>query len=362
MHLRKLGFVGGVAAAFSLTVGPALAQIKTSEEALIASYKTSNYKAPRAQDGHADLQGVWANNVATPLQRPKQLEGRAYLTDEEVVALKKKAHELFANGASDFGAGSVFTAAYDNLKGTRTGFKTTDGETGDYNSIWQVGQDWTNRTSLIVDPSSGRLPDLTPRAKQLAARPSYVEGGRNGENGKRPDSYEDLGLTVRCISFGSPRIGGGYNSYMQIVQSPKVVAIVQETIHDARIIPVDGSPHPPANVKFLHGDSRGHWEGDTLVVDTTNYRPEVLMNNSDKLHVIERFQRTAADYITWTVTFDDPDTWAKPWTAEIPLRHTNDALYEYACHEGNYGMKGILAGARAEDAKEAAGQSTSRLK
>ena len=151
---------------------------------------------------------------------------------------------------------------------------------------------------------------------------SYVEGGRNGENGKRPDSYEDLGLTVRCISFGAPRIGGGYNSYMQIVQSPKTVAIVQETIHDARIIPVDGSPHPPANVKLLHGDSRGHWEGDTLVVDTTNYSPESLMTISEKLHVIERFPRTAAEYITWTVTFDDPETWTKPWTVEIPLRHT----------------------------------------
>ena len=209
---------------------------------------------------------------------------------QEVAALKKKAHELFANGASDFGAGSVFTAAYENVKGTRKGFKTTDGKTGDYNSVWQVGQDWTNRTSLIIDPPNGKLPELTARGKELAAkRPTYVEGGRNGEAGKRPDSYEDLGLAVRCITFGAPRIGGGYNSYMQIVQSPKTVAIVQETIHDARIIPVDGSPHPPANVKFMHGDSRGHWEGDTLVIDTTNYRPEVLMNNSEKLHVVERF-------------------------------------------------------------------------
>jgi hypothetical protein len=345
------------ALAVVLASGLAVAQPKTPEEALIASYKTPNYKAPHAQDGHADLQGVWSNNVATPLQRPKGLEDRPYLTDEEVVALKNKAHELFS-GASDFGAGSVFTAAYENVKGTKKGFTTTDGKTGDYNSLWQVGQDWTNRTSLIIDPPNGKLPELTARGKELAARPSYVEGGRNGEAGKRPDSYEDLGLGVRCISFGAPRIGGGYNSYMQIVQSAKTVVVLQETIHDARIIPVDGSPHLPANVKLMHGDSRGHWEGDTLVVDTTNYQPDVLLNNSGKLHVIERIQRTAQNYLTWTVTFDDPDTWVKPWTVEIPLRHSDDALYEYACHEGNYGMRGILAGARAEDAKEAAGSST----
>jgi hypothetical protein len=351
MNPRKL--IGALAVV--LASGLAVAQPKTSEEAVIASYKTSNYKPLRAQDGHADLQGVWANNVATPLQRPKQLEDRAYLTDEEVVALQKKAHELFADGASDFGAGSVFTAAYENLKGTKKGFTTTDGKTGDYNSIWQVGQDWTNRTSLIIDPPNGKLPELTARGQELAKRPSYVEGSTNG---KRPDSYEEMGLGVRCISFGAPRIGGGYNSYMQIVQSAKTVVVLQETIHDARIIPVDGSPHLPANVRLMHGDSRGHWEGDTLVVDTTNYRAGVVMNNSEKLHVIERFQRTAQNYLTWTVTFDDPDTWVKPWTVEIPLRHSDDALYEYACHEGNYGLRGILAGARAEDAKEAAAHNT----
>jgi hypothetical protein len=147
---------------------------------------------------------------------------------------------------------------------------------------------------------------------------------------------------------------------MQIVQNAKTVAILQEAIHDVRIIPVDGSPHPPANVTFVNGDSRGHWEGDTLVIDTTNYRPDFNMNNSEKLHVVERFQRTAENYLTWTVTFDDPDEWVKPWTAEIPLRHSDDALYEYACHEGNYAEQGILAGARAGDAAEAAGKAGSR--
>jgi hypothetical protein len=235
------------------------------------------------------------------------------------------------------------------------GYVTADGKVGDYSSVWTVNRDWTNRTSLIIDPKDGKLPALTARALELAKRPSYVENeAAFGQGpGKRPDGPEDLGLSVRCISFGTPRIGAGYNSYTHIVQSANMIMVLQENIHDARIIRLDGSPHPPANVTMWNGDSRGHWEGDTLVVDTTNFRPEAFMNNSEKLHIIERFRRTAPDYITWNVTFEDAGTWARPWTAEIPLRHTDDALIEYACHEGNYGMQGILAGARAADAAEA---------
>jgi len=354
MNLRNLSFVGGFAVVFSLTSGLAVAQSKkpTSEGVVTASYKTPNYKAPRTADGQPDLQGVWANNVATPLQRPKELEGKEFLSEQELSGIKKSADQLFANGNSDAAfADTVFNAALANYLGKQKGFVSTDGKTGDYSSIWTVNRDWTNRTSLIVDPKDGRLPELTERGKELAKRPSYVEGATNG---KRPDSYEEMGLSVRCITFGSPSLFAGYNSYYQIVQSAKSVAIVMEKIHDARIIPLDGSPHPPANVKLIHGDSRGHWEGDTLVVDTTNYRSGVVMNNSDKLHVIERFQRTGPNYVTYTITFNDPDTWVKPWTAEVPLRHTDDAIYEYACHEGNYGMRGIMAGARAADAQDAA--------
>ena len=153
-----------------------------------------------------DLQGVWSNNNATPLQRPKALEGKAYFTDDEVKAMMKAAHELFSTGASDFGAGS-FTAAYEIVKGTRKGsWKSNDGGTGDYNSLWQVGQDWTNRTSLIVDPPDGKLPELTARGKELAKRPSYVEDGRYGATPESaPTAIEDLGLSVRCITFGAPR-------------------------------------------------------------------------------------------------------------------------------------------------------------
>jgi len=369
MNPRNLSFVGTLSVGLAMASGIAIAQTrtqtKTSEGVVSASYKTPNFKAPRASDGHADLQGVWSNNGATPMQRPKELEGKEFLTDQELTAVKRSADELFKDGKSDAAFGdAVFLAAWANAQGKMKGYTTADGGTGDYSSVWTVNRDWTNRTSLIVDPKDGRIPALTPRAMELAKRPSYVENETAfGQGpGKRPDGPEDLGLSVRCISFGAPRIGGGYNSYMQVFQSAKNVVLLQENIHDARVIPVDGSAHPPSNLKFWHGDSRGHWEGDTLVIDTTNYRPEVMMNNSEKLHVVERLQRTAQNYLTWTVTFDDPDTWTKPWTVEIPLRHTDDALYEYACHEGNYGMAGILAGARQGDAAEAAGKNASGLK
>jgi hypothetical protein len=339
-------------------LAPGLAPAQESVLATADQTVVKNYKAPRAPDGKPDLQGVWAHNAATPLQRPKEFEGRAYLTNDELNALKRSADQLFSEGRSDAAFGdSVFLAALANVKGTQKGFTTTDGKTGDYSSVWTVGRDWNNRTSLIVDPPDGRLPELTDRAKELAKRPSYDEGAKNG---KRPDSYEDLGLSLRCITFGAPRIGAGYNSYFQVLQTAKTVSIQSEMIHDARIIPLDGSPHLPSTVKLWLGDSRGHWEGDTLVIDTTNYREGALLNNSEKLHVVERLTRTAPDYITYKVTFDDPGTWAKPWTVEIPWRHSKDAIFEYACHEGNYGLSGILSGARVQDAQEAAAKLSSK--
>jgi hypothetical protein len=356
MYLRNLSCVAGIAAVFSLSL---VAQSK-SEGVLTSSYKSPNYQAPRAQDGHADLGGVWSNDTATPLQRPTEFHGREFLTEQELTGIKKSADELFTDGNSDAAFGdTVFNAAFANFLGKQKGFVSTDGKTGDYSSVWTIHRDWTNRTSLIIDPKDGRLPELTERAKAAGGRASYVEGERDG---KRPDSYENIGLSVRCLTFGAPRIGAGYNSYMQIFQTAKTVVVQQEMIHDARIIPVDGSPHPPANVTLWHGDSRGHWEGDTLVVDTTNYRAGVLRDNTEKLHVVERFQRTAPDYITWTVTFDDPGTWTKPWTVEVALRHTDDAIFEYACHEGNYAMPGILSGARAADAADAAARTGSGSK
>jgi hypothetical protein len=312
--------------------------------ALSAVAQTQTWTTPRTADGQPDLQGVWANNTATPLERPKVLEGRAHLTEEEVAALKKKAAELFDNGNSDAAFGdTVYESVLANIKGTKAGFKSTDGGTGDYSSVWTVARDWDNRTSLITDPSDGRLPPMTPQAAEKQRAAFAVTRGR-------PSGPEDRSLSERCITYGSPQLTAGYQSYYQIVQTATSVVVLTEMIHDARVIPLDGGPHLPANIKTWAGDARGHWEGDTLVVDTINYRPGVFRNvSTEKLHVVERFTRTSADTLQWQLTIDDPGAWTKPWTAMIPLRPTKKAIYEYACHEGNYGLADILAGARRED-------------
>ena len=338
MHFRNLTLIGAVAVVLSLLPGTASAQ---SVNAKPTKTETKTWKPPRT-NGRPDLQGIWANNTATPLERPKELAGRAFLTAQEVAALKKKGDELFSgDGDAAFGD-TVFLTVLANVNGAKSGFKSTDGETGSYSSVWTVGRDWDTRTSLITDPSDGRLPARTPEAQK---RQAAVAAAR-----ARPATGpEDRSLAERCITFGAPRLAAAYNSYYQILQTPDSVAIVMETIHDARIIPLDERPHLPSTIRTWLGDSRGRWEGDTLVVDTTNYRAGVFMNASEKLHVIERFTRTGPETIKYEVTIDDPATWTKPWTVMIPLSRSRDAIYEYACHEGNLGMVGILAGARAEE-------------
>jgi hypothetical protein len=335
MQFRSFLFVAGIALLLTLPSGQANAQWTT----------------PRTPDGHPDFQGVWANNSATPLERPKIVEGRAYLTEQEVAALKSKAAELFDNGNSDAAFfDQVFESVLANVKGTKTGFKSTDGQTGDYSSVWTESRDWDSRTSLITDPADGRLPPVTPQAAErqrarFAAAP-----------GSRPAGPEDRSLSERCITYGTPQLVAGYQSYRQIVQSPAAVAIMTEMIHDTRVIPLGGLPHLPPAVQSWDGDARGHWEGDTLVVDSTNFKPGAFRNvSTDKLHVVERFTRTGPETLEWEVRIDDPEAWTKPWAAKILLRRANKAVYEYACHEGNYGLMDILAGARHEEAEEARG-------
>jgi hypothetical protein len=346
MHLRNLTIVAAAAVVLGFVQGQALAQSINAKPAKTA---TQSWTAPRTADGQPDLQGVWSNNSATPLERPKELAGRPYLTEQEVAALKKKAAELFDNGNSDAAFGdTVFESVLANVKGTKAGFKSTDGGTGDYSSVWTVARDWDNRTSLITDPPDGRLPAMTPEAeqKQLAAF-AATKG--------RPAGPEDRSLSERCITYGSPQLVAGYQSYREIVQSANSVAIMTEMIHDTRVIPLDGGPHLPASIQNYMGDARGHWEGDTLVVDSTNFKPGAFRNvSTEKLHVVERFTRTGPDTLQWQITIDDPGAWTKPWTAMIPLRPSKKAVYEYACHEGNYGLQSILAGARREDKAEEA--------
>jgi len=348
MRFRTLTLVMAIAVVLSLVQGQAIAQSINAKPAKTTA-ATGTWTTTRTADGQPDLQGVWANNNVTPLERPKAVADRQYLTEQEVAALKQKAGQLFDNGNSDAAFGDqVFETVLSNVNGTKSGFKSTDGETGDYSSVWLVSRDWDNRTSLITDPSNGRLPPVTPAAEKIRA-------AANAARNQLPAGPEDRSLSERCISFGAPRLGAGYNSYFQILQSAKQVVILMETIHDARVIPLDGSPHLPSNIHTWLGDPRGHWEGETLVVDTTNYKPGAFMNiSTDKLHVVERFTRTGADSLKWEITVNDPGAWTKPWTAMVPLRHSKDALFEYACQEGNYGLQGILAGARAEEKELAA--------
>jgi hypothetical protein len=345
MGHRFLGSLVAVAVAagslMSVTIGAQAPRAAKTTAA--ANGKTTaapkTWTPPRTSDGQPSLEGVWANNSVTPLERPKQLAGRQTLTDQELAALKKRSDELFS-GDGDAAFGDTL---FETLLTNTPKFVSTDGLTGDYNQFWLVARDWDNRTSLIVDPPDGRLPPLTPQAQ---AKQSGAEEAR-----KRPAAGpEDRSLSERCITFGVPRLGAGYNSYYQFVQTPQYVAIYQETIHDARIIPLDGRPHVEQNIRQWHGDSRGRWEGDSLVVDTTNYSPKSsLRGAAENLHVVERFTRVGPDAIRYEITVDDPTTWTKPWTVMIPLRRSDDLIYEYACHEGNTGLAGILNGARADE-------------
>lgn len=341
MRYRFLAAVIATLAAAIVTL--AVAEVPLAGQAAAsAANKATTPKAwtpPRTPDGQPDLQGVWANNNVTPLERPKQLEGRQFLTDAELAVLRQKAAELF-RGDGDAAFGDVI---FETLLTDTKKFVSRDGQTGDYNQFWLVDRDWDKRTSLITDPADGRLPPLTPEAQQKQATATAAR--------ERPAAGpEDRSLSERCITFGVPRFNAAYNSYYQIVQTPGYVAIMMETIHDTRIIPLDSRPHISQNIRQWHGDSRGHWEGNTLVVDTTNYSPKSNFRGSaQNLHMVERFTRVGPDTINYEVTLDDPTTWTKPWTVMIPLRRSDDLVYEYACHEGNDGIVGILAGARADE-------------
>jgi hypothetical protein len=321
----------GVVILFVL-LAASFAQAQTAETTTAAPKK---WTAPRTADGQPDLQGVWANNNVTPLERSAALAGKPFLTDAEVAALKAKASELFSgDGDAAFGD-DVFNAV---VSGAQK-FTSNDVTTGNYNQFWIVDRDFDNRTSLITDPPDGRLPPLTPEAQKRRPTPQTQRG---------TDGPEDRSLSERCITFGAPRIQAAYNSYFQIFQTRDYVAILMETIHDARIIPLDGRPHTGQNIRQWLGDSVGHWENDTLVVDTTNYSPKSDFRGShENLHVVERFTRVSPERIDYEITVNDPTTWTKPWTAMIPLKLSHEDIYEYACHESNEGMVGILSGARA---------------
>ena len=306
------------------------------------------YKAPRTAFGQPDLQGVWANNTATPFERLKEFGDRALLTDEEVARLQRHADEIFGSGADAAFGDDFFKAALaDTSVAADRSSRSFDKVTGNYSAVWMVERQFDRRTSLITDPPDGRIPPLTPEAQQRLSQSSAARGviGIGPANGP-----EDRPLSERCITFGFPDTLAGYNSYYQFVQSPTYLAVLSERIHDVRVIPLDGRPHPPSSVRLWLGDSRGHWQGDTLVVDTTNFSGRSSFRGSDEnLHLVERFTRVNSTTINYEFTVDDSTVWTRPWTAMIPLTHSRDQIYEYACHEGNYALPGILKGARLKD-------------
>jgi hypothetical protein len=300
------------------------------------------YTAPRNAFGQPDLEGVWTNDSITPLQRPVVWANKATLTEAEVGLLRKASARLEESGDALFGDELVL----DVLEG-KDQSKSHDTETGNYNGFWLPGRDIDNRTSLIFDPPDGRIPPETPQAQ--ARRAALAEQRR-----LRPaDAPESRGLSERCLTFGVPRFQAAYSSVYQIVQSPTEFVFAMETIHDARIIPIGGRLLPDSMRQWL-GSSRGRWEGETFVVETRGFSPKTnLLNSSGGLSLVERFTRVAANTLQYDVTLTDPTTWTKPWSARILFKRTNEPLLEYACHEGNVGLYGILSGARKQEADQA---------
>jgi hypothetical protein len=317
-----------------------LAQVPVAGQSLAstnAASATKTWTPPRTPDGQPDLQGIWSAATITPLERPDELAGKQVFTDEEAVEFEKQTNARRNQDRRD-GAG-------------------TDADVGRaYNQFWWdfgttiVG---TKRTSLVVNPPDGRIPAMTPEGQKRAEARAVRGYG----------SWTDRNLWERCITRGLPIVPGAYNNNYQIVQAPGYVVILHEMIHDARVISFDGRPHISSGIRQYFGDGRGHWEGNTLVVETTNFSPQANFRGSaENLHLIERFTRLAPDTLLYEFTVNDPTTWTKPWTAQVPMPRINEMIYEYACHEGNEGMVGILSGARNQEkaAEEAARKGSSR--
>ena len=301
-------------------------------------------EAPSAQRtpwGDPDLQGIWNNATLTPLQRPAELADRAFLTAEEAAGLARQTVDR--------------NAELLNAPARRT---EAGGAVGAYNNFWMergTSVVPTRRTSIIVDPEDGRLPPLTPEADRRINSPE-ARTLAEMRRGQRPvETWEQLDLGDRCLWYrGIPSFPTGYNNNYHIVQTPDMVAILQEHIHDVRFIPLDGRPHATPKIRQYAGDSRGRWEGDTLVVETTNFNEHAFIRNFNgalgtALHVVERFTRLGPDTLGYEFTVSDPDTWTRPWRGSLPMSRSDGPMFEYACHEGNYGLTNILAGSRAEE-------------
>jgi hypothetical protein len=325
--------LAAVAAVAPLAIS-ALAQIEPAKK---ASPPKKSWTPPRTADGQPDLQGIWSNASIIPLERPKELEDKQYFQPDEMASYEAR---VFARTSRDK--------------------QPPPGGVGTYNNFWWDADSKRApnfRTSLIVDPADGKVPALTPEAQKK------VQEDRAYAREHPADGPEDRSLMERCLLWptaGPPMLPSFYNNAQfgplttnyQIVQTRDYIVILMEIIHDARMIPLDGRPHLPPGVRQWMGDSRGHWEGNTLVVDTTNFTDKTKFRGADQnLHLTERFTRSSADTILYEFTVDDPTAFTKPWRGEIPMIASDGPLFEHACNEGNYGLVGILGGARADEKK-----------
>ena len=293
---------------------------------------------PRTPDGQPDLQGVWDYRTITPLERPEDQPDKEFLTEEEAASLEQAVIDRNVRLAS---RAAERTVAADQVD------RRDDGSPGFYNNFWLDGGTRTvdtRRTSLIIDPTNGRLPDLSESGQRRA------EARRAYRREHPSDSWLDRSTSDRCLlgfNAGPPITPSGYNQNLQLFQTPDHVVLLTEMVHTTRVVPLDGRPLLDQNIRQWLGDSRGHWEGDTLVVETSNFKDERRWRNTTgTLKLVERFTRVDSETLVYEYTVTEPETWVSDWTASIPMRRTDVPMYEYACHEGNYSMAGILAGQR----------------
>ena len=322
-----------------VSVLPLLATMTLAPLSAAAQGKSST--PSRTPDGKPNLEGVYSFSTITPLQRPDALAGKTTLNEEEAAAFETSENTRLNRDL------------FDPIKGQPSAGYAPRAEGGvlSYNEFWyERGNRLTKdkRTSLIYDPADGKIP-LTEAARRRVAQRTQVSNSGWG------DSYEDRPLADRCLigfNSGPPMVPGAYNNNMQIVQAPGYVVIINEMVHNARIIPTDGRPH--TRLRQWSGDSRGRWDGDTLVVETINFRRETsLQGSTGDTRLVERFTRVDAETIRYEFTVSDPSSYIRPWTAMVPLVRMREPLFEYACHEGNYALPNILAGARAKEKAEA---------
>ncbi|HEV8394780.1 MAG TPA: hypothetical protein VGQ37_10930 [Vicinamibacterales bacterium] len=318
----------------SLSIAVALCLLTTAAVPA-AAQDAKKFSPPHTPWGEPDLQGTYSNRTITPFERPANVNGREFFTKEEVAGLESRAQQQSGDQNRSKGTDADVARAYNDF-------------------WWDRGTKVTSpRTSLVVEPADGKVPPQTDAAKARAAdegkRPAFRGAGATGRG---TDTWLDRSTFERCITRGMPGAMSptAYNNNYRFTQGPGFVAIQIEMLGGTRVIPTDGRTHIRSSIRQWMGDSVGRWEGDTLVVDTSNFTDKVLYRGAaENLHLVERFTRVGPGEIDYRVTIEDPTTFSKPWTLAIPFINTGEDMFEYACHEGNYGMEGILSGARAEE-------------